>query len=104
MVTAKKNRDGGEVQSFHTIYMTAIHGHYRDTAVPAELRVWTISSNFFYPDDTVVFVIAKLFTPTNNTFLLESLYIGNFPDDLNDSSYIDIIPEVDAGPFIVAVG
>jgi hypothetical protein len=102
--TAKKNCDGREVQSFHTIYTTAIHGRYGDTAVPAELCVWTMSSDFFYPDDTVVFIIAKLFAPANDTFLLESLYIGNFPGDPNDSSYIDIVPEVDVGPFIVAVG
>jgi hypothetical protein len=63
-----------------------------------------MASDFFYPDDTIVFVIAKLFTPTNNMFLLECIYIGNFPGDPNDSSYSDIVPEVDVGPFIVAVG
>jgi hypothetical protein len=102
--TAKKNRDGRDIQSFHTVYTTAIHGRYGDTAVPAELRVWTTSSEVFYPDDTVVFVIAKLFAPANDTFLLECLYMGNFPGDPNDPSYTDVIPEVDAGPFIVAVG
>jgi hypothetical protein len=102
--TAKKNHDGRDIQSFHTVYTTAIHGRLGDTAVPAELRVWTMASDVFYPDDTIVFVIAKLFAPANDTFLLECIYIGNFPGDPNDSSYSDMVPEVDAGPFIVAVG
>jgi hypothetical protein len=102
--TAKKNRDSQDIQSFHTIYATAIHGYHGDTAVPAELHVWTTSSDVFYPDNTIVFVIAKLFAPANDTFLLECLYIGNFPGNPDDPSYTDIVPEVDAGPFIVAVG
>jgi hypothetical protein len=102
--TTKKNRDGREVQSSHTVYSTAIHGRYGETAAPAELRVWTMSSDAFFPDDSIVFVIAKLFAPPNSPFLLESLYIGNFPGDPDDPSYSDVVPEIDAGPFVMVVG
>jgi hypothetical protein len=89
---------------FHTVYKTAIHGHYRETAVPAKLRVWTTSSDVFYPDNTVVFVIGKLFAPANNTFLLECVYMGNVPGDPSDPLYQETVPELDAGPFVVVVG
>src|SRR5262245_44954559 len=100
----KKNRDGKDVQSFYTVYSTCVQCQHNEAGAPAELRLWSSSSAVILPDDTIVFVIAKLFAPTNGPFLLECIYVGNFPGDPDDSSYADVVPEVDAGPFVVVVG
>jgi hypothetical protein len=102
--TTKKIRDRKEVKSTHTFYSTAIHGSVQGSSTPAELRVWTPSSDFIYPDNTIMFVIAKAFVLAERPILLESIYIGNFPGNPTAPGYPDGVPEVNGGPFIIASG
>lgn len=99
----KKNKEGREIRSSYTLYSTSINPPHGDS-VSAILRNWTPSSESFYPDDSIVFVIAKLYAPANQSFLLECLCLSNFPGDPEHPTYGENIPDLDSGPFVIALG
>ena len=101
--TTRKVR-GREVHSSYTVYTTAIHGSLHPSSAPAKLRVWSTSSDVVYEDNTIIFVIAKLYTHTNNSILLDSMYIGNVPGDPESSTYEEAVPNIGGGPFVMILG
>lgn len=75
-----KNRSGKEVRSYHTYYSTALHTA-QGQSNEVELRVWNSSSDTFYPDDTILYTMAKMYAPPNQPFLLEAMHVAPVPGD-----------------------
>ncbi|KAJ6553864.1 hypothetical protein B0H10DRAFT_2446622 [Mycena sp. CBHHK59/15] len=68
----------------------------------ANLRVYSGSGDAPLPDNTVAFVIAKVFAATGKTIELDALFVAPLPGDVDDEHYQDNIPSLPV--FIYAVG
>jgi len=64
--------------------------------------VWSPSSDTIYVNNTIVFLIAKVFTLADNPVLLESMYIRNYLGNPSSPGYGDLLSDVNAGTFFIA--
>jgi hypothetical protein len=51
------------------------------------LRVYSGAGDAPVPDNTITFIIAKVFTPTGWPVELEALYMSVMPGDMNSEEY-----------------
>jgi hypothetical protein len=78
------------------------HVHYKTTltcqdplSLLAELQNYNPINNTVFDDDSIAFMVLKVYIPPGNVasnVLLEALYIAPLPGDLGDDSYDDHLP------------
>lgn len=86
------------------------HRHYTTTiqcssgvVLPADLRVYSPVNDVGLRDFTVAFVVAKAYTPLNDTIQLDAHFLVPFSGDPDSDEYQDSIPDMPY-PFVFGVG
>lgn len=91
VTTSFTKRSGEQGTTTHTHYSTALVCR-TPPALPAELRVYSRSSDPFLPDNTVTIVVAKGYIPAGDVagdLLLDALHIAPFPGNTSESVIYD---------------
>ena len=89
--TSFTKHSGEQVMTTHAHYTTAVVCR-TPPALPAELRVYSRSSDSCLPDNTVAIVVAKGYVPTGDIagdLLLDALHIAPFPGNASDPQIYD---------------
>ncbi|KAH9948376.1 hypothetical protein B0H21DRAFT_690211 [Amylocystis lapponica] len=71
--------------------------------IPAELRVYSPRDDVPLADDTIAFVVARLFVPLNGTALLDAYSLFPVPGDPASDAYEAAIPDMPY-PFVYGLG
>ncbi|KAI0640433.1 hypothetical protein C8Q79DRAFT_921702, partial [Trametes meyenii] len=88
--------------AFHCYYATAIQCASGDS-IPAELRVYSPPNDTPLPDDTIVFLVAKLHLRPNDSALLDAVQLFPVPGNPSSETYQDNVPDMPY-PNIYAIG
>ncbi|KAH9918035.1 hypothetical protein B0H21DRAFT_659508, partial [Amylocystis lapponica] len=92
--------------TYHCHYSTTIQCSSGDL-IPAELRIYSPRDNFPVRDNTVAFVVAKLYIPPpgsgSTTALLEAYSLFPCPGDPSSDTYDDMLPDM-PNPFVYGLG
>ncbi|KAJ7233633.1 hypothetical protein C8J57DRAFT_1729387 [Mycena rebaudengoi] len=88
----------------HVHYITSLKTPSDDSASypAATLRIYSAAGDAPLPDNTVAFVVAKAFAPTNKPIELDALFLSAVPGDPNDDDYDERVPDFPV--FIYGVG
>ncbi|KAJ7862451.1 hypothetical protein B0H14DRAFT_2204764, partial [Mycena olivaceomarginata] len=70
----------------HCIYTTSLKSS-DNVYVAANLRVYSGAGDAPLPDNTITFVVAKVFAPTGKPVELDGLYISAMPGNVNSYEY-----------------
>jgi hypothetical protein len=81
-------------------YTTAIQCVEHDHSLPADVRIYSTSTDPILENNTVAFVIAKVFAPIGSTILLDAFYLVPLP---GDRSYDDALPDIPIS-FVTTLG
>ncbi|KAH9916160.1 hypothetical protein B0H21DRAFT_886979 [Amylocystis lapponica] len=88
--------------TFFCYYTTTLQCSDGDM-IPAELRVYSPRDDVPHPDDTIAFVVAKLFVPLKGTALLDAYSVYAVPGDPASDTYEASIPDMPY-PFVYGLG
>ncbi|KAJ6556296.1 hypothetical protein B0H19DRAFT_1235514 [Mycena capillaripes] len=86
----------------HCHYITSLKSSADGVYVAATLRVYSGAGDAPLADNTVAFVLAKVYAPTGQPVELDALYMAAIPGDVNSDTYDDAIPEIPT--FLYGVG
>jgi len=85
-------------------YKVDIQGMNTQTPVLGELQFYCFSpTESVLKDDTVVYMVVKVYASPHSMVLLESLYLIPLPGNPNDNSYEDNLPDI-SHLFVFALG
>jgi hypothetical protein len=75
------------------------HAHYTTTIqcinppyLPADLRIYSPINDIVHADDTIAFVVARLYVPPTGDVLLDAIRIVPCPGDPSNDSYDETVP------------
>ncbi|CDO69900.1 hypothetical protein BN946_scf184884.g59 [Trametes cinnabarina] len=88
--------------TFHCYYSTVIQCS-SGSALPAELRVYSPPGQNPLPNNTIVFLTAKLHLRSALPVLMDAMHLYPFPGDVNDMDYEDHVPDMPY-PLIYGIG
>ncbi|KDQ49074.1 hypothetical protein JAAARDRAFT_143925 [Jaapia argillacea MUCL 33604] len=95
-------KPGSPVKVFHCLYTTAVQCSSGDL-LPAKLHAYSPPNDTILPDNTVAFVIAKVFAPPNADIILNAIHVVPLPGNPNNDDYESHIPDV-PHPFFLGLG
>ncbi|KAF8180462.1 hypothetical protein K438DRAFT_1680170, partial [Mycena galopus ATCC 62051] len=76
----------------HCHYTTALKSS-DNVYIAAKLRVYSAAGNTPFANNTIAFVVAKVFAPNGKPVELDALYISAIPGDVNSPQYEDNVPD-----------
>lgn len=85
---------------FYCIYQTSIQCS-SGVATPAELRVYSPPGDDPLAEDTVIFLLAKVYIPTSGKALLDAICLFPVPGVPSDDKYENSIPDMQF-PMVIA--
>lgn len=95
-------RPGSTSAVYHTLYDSALQCA-QGPALPADIRIYSPMGDALLQDNTVVFLLGKLWTPSTDTIHIDTVLCIPFPGDPSSDSYEDTLPDAQY-PFIVGLG
>jgi len=98
----KAGRSGHDMRVYHVHYTTTIQC-LDSTSIPADVRVYSSGTDMILADNTVAFVLAKLFIKQDRSAEMDAICLSQVPGDPESDTYEDSIPDVQI-PFVFGIG